>query len=195
MSEEAIIWIAELLPFVMLGLLAVLLFSGLPVAMVLFGLGTTFTLIGVALGEMEVAALLLIPDKLVQSIRGSLFYPAVAMLLFMGVALERSGIAHDMLRCIHLLTGRLRAGMIIAVLVIGVVLAPAAGIVGASVVTIALIALPAMLRAGYSAPDLPPANSKRIERRMSTRASCSLCAAGYSWARGTVVWSRSSSRL
>ena len=152
MSEETILLIVEALPFVMLGALAVLLFSGLPVAVVLFGLGTTFCLVGIALGEMPVAALFTIPNKLVDSIRGSLFYPAVAMLLFMGVALEKSGIAHDMLRCIHLLTGRMRAGMILSVLLIGVVLAPAAGIVGASVVTISLIALPAMLRAGYSGP-------------------------------------------
>ena len=144
--------IADAIPFVMLGFLAVLLFSGLPVSVVLFGLGTFFCLIGIAIGEMPVPALLAIPSKLSDAVRGSLFYPAVAMLLFMGVALEKSGIAHDMLRSVHLITRRLRAGMILAVLLIGVVLAPAAGIVGASVVTISLIALPAMLRAGYSAP-------------------------------------------
>lgn len=152
MSDDLIYQIADAIPFVMLGCLALLLFSGLPVSVVLFGLGTVFSLIGIGLGEMPVPALLLIPAKLSDAVRGSLFYPAVAMLLFMGVALEKSGIAHDMLRSVHLITRRLRAGMIIAVLLIGVVLAPAAGIVGASVVTIALIALPAMLRAGYSAP-------------------------------------------
>jgi len=151
-SEAAILWLIDALPFLMLGSLAVLLFSGLPVAVVLLGIGTTFCFIGIALDEMPVAALYIIPSKLISAVRGSLFYPAVAMLLFMGVALERSGIAHDMLRCVHLITRRLPAGMILAVLVIGVVLAPAAGIVGASVVTLSLIALPAMLRAGYSAP-------------------------------------------
>ncbi len=152
MSEELIYQIADAIPFVMLGCLAVLLFSGLPVSVVLFGLGTFFCLVGILLGEMPVPALRTIPLKLSDAVRGSLFYPAVAMLLFMGVALEKSGIAHDMLRSVHLITRRLRAGMIVAVLLIGVVLAPAAGIVGASVVTISLIALPAMLRAGYSAP-------------------------------------------
>jgi len=151
MSQDLIYAIVVALPFVMLGCLAVLLFTGLPVSVVLFGLGTAFCLIGIGLGEMPVAALLAIPSKLSDAIRGSLFYPAVAMLLLMGVALEKSGIAHDMLRSVHLLTRRMRAGMIIAVLIIGVVLAPAAGIVGASVVTISLIALPAMLRAGYPA--------------------------------------------
>lgn len=151
MSQDLIWAIVDAIPFVMLGCLALLLFTGLPVSVVLFGLGTMFCLIGIALGEMPVPALLTIPAKLSEAVRGSLFYPAVAMLLFMGVALEKSGIAHDMLRSVHLITRRVRAGMIVAVLIIGVVLAPAAGIVGASVVTISLIALPAMLRAGYPA--------------------------------------------
>ena len=76
-------------------------------------------LVGILLGEMPVPALLAIPAKLSDAVRGSLFYPAVAMLLFMGVALEKSGIAHDMLRSVHLLTRRLRAGMIVAVLLDG----------------------------------------------------------------------------
>ncbi len=143
-------WLIEALPFLMLGSLALLLFSGLPVAMVLFGLGTTFCLVGILLGEMPVAALFTIPAKLESGLKGSLFYPAVAMLLFMGVALERSGIAQDMLRCLQLMTRRIPAGLSISVLLIGVILAPAAGIVGASVVTLSLIALPAMLRAGHS---------------------------------------------
>ena len=56
MSEELIFRITEAIPFVMLGCLAVLLFSGLPVSMVLFGLGTVFCLLGIALGEMPVPA-------------------------------------------------------------------------------------------------------------------------------------------
>ena len=145
-------WIIDALPFLMLGSLAVLLFSGLPVAVVLVGLGVSFCFFGIALGEMPLVALFNIPPKLISSMRGSLFYPAVAMLLFMGVALEKSGIARDMLRCLRLMLHRLPSGLIVSVLLIGVVLAPAAGIVGASVVTLSLIALPSMLQSGYSAP-------------------------------------------
>ena len=145
-------WLIDALPFLMLGSLAVMLFSGLPVAMILVGLGVGFCFIGITLGEMTFAALFNIPPKLISSMRGSLFYPAVAMLLFMGVALEKSSIARDMLTCLRLLLHRLPAGLLIAVLLIGVVLAPAAGIVGASVVTLSLIALPTMLRSGYPAP-------------------------------------------
>ena len=83
MSQDLIYAIVDAIPFVMLGCLAVLLFTGLPVSVVLFGLGTVFCLIGIGLGEMPVAALLAIPSKLSDAIRGSLFYPAVAMLLFM----------------------------------------------------------------------------------------------------------------
>ena len=144
-------WTIDALPFLMLGSLAVLLFSGLPVAVILAGLGVSFCFIGIALGEMPLVALFNIPPKLISSMRGSLFYPAVAMLLFMGVALEKSGVAQDMLTCLRLLLHRLPAGLIVAVLLIGVVLAPAAGIVGASVVTLSLIALPTMLRSGYPA--------------------------------------------
>ena len=141
--------IIDALPFLMLGSLVVLLFSGLPVAIILCGIGVAFCFLGIALGEMPVAALFNIAPKLTYAIRSTPFYPAVVMLLFMGVALEKSGIAQDMLTALRFLLRRLPASMAIAVLMIGVVLAPAAGVVGASVVTLTLIALPAMLRQGY----------------------------------------------
>ncbi len=91
MSQELIFAIVDAIPFVMLGCLAVLLFTGLPVSVVLFGLGTVFCLIGIGLGEMPLAALLTIPARLSDAIRGSLFYPAVAMLLFMWGSRSRAG--------------------------------------------------------------------------------------------------------
>ena len=142
----------EALPFLMLGSLVLLLFTGIPVAVVLFGLGTVFCGFGIALGEMPVAGLFNVTPKLIASMSGSLFYPAVVMLLFMGVALEKAGIAHSMLTCLSLLLKRVPGGAVLAVLIIGVVLAPAAGIVGASVVTLSLIALPTLIRRGYPAP-------------------------------------------
>ena len=142
----------ELLPFLMLGSLVLLLFSGIPVAVVLFGIGIVFCGIGILLGEMPVAGLFNITPKLYTSMSGSLFYPAVVMLLFMGVALEKAGIAGDMLTCLSLLLKKVPGGLALSVLIIGVVRAPAAGIVGASVVTLSLIALPTLLQRGYSAP-------------------------------------------
>ncbi|MBT5267733.1 MAG: TRAP transporter large permease subunit [Rhodospirillaceae bacterium] len=143
----------ELLPIVMLGSLAVLLFSGLPVALLLAGLGVTFALLGVVIDEMPAVALYNIPVRMFRSVAGSLIYPAVAMLLFMSVALEKSGIAKDMLVCLNALLKRVPGGLAIAVTVIGILLAPAAGLVGASVVTLALVALPTMLAKGYR-PEL-----------------------------------------
>ncbi len=139
----------EVLPYLMLGSLAVLIFSGLPVAVLLAGLGIFFCLVGIALGEMQWMALLNVPLRLYGSINGSQIYPTVPMLLFMGMALEKSGIARDLLLCLQHVFGRLPAGMAIAVTLLGVLLAPTAGVVGASVATLALIALPTMLDQGY----------------------------------------------
>lgn len=139
------------LPFLMLGALAILLFSGLPVAIILGGIGVAACLIGIALDEMPWAALYSIAPKMIYAVSGTPFYPAVVMLLFMGVALEKSGIAHDMLACLRLVFKKIPGGLAIAVLIIGVLVAPAAGVVGASVVTLSMIALPTMLANGYRA--------------------------------------------
>ncbi len=139
----------DILPYLMLASLAILIFSGLPVAVILAGLGVGFCLIGIALGEMQWIALLNVPLRIYGSINGSLIYPTVPMLLFMGMALEKSGIARDLLLCLQHLFGRVPAGMAIAVTLLGVLLAPTAGVVGASVATLALIALPTMLDQGY----------------------------------------------
>ena len=139
----------DILPYLMLASLAILIFSGLPVAVLLAGLGVGFCLIGIALGEMQWIALLNVPLRIYGSINGSLIYPTVPMLLFMGIALEKSGIAHDLLLCLQHLLGRVPAGMAIAVTFLGILLAPTAGVVGASVATLALVALPTMLDQGY----------------------------------------------
>jgi len=139
----------DVLPYLMLASLAILIFSGLPVAVLLAGLGITFCLIGIALDEMQWIALLNVPLRLYGSINGSQIYPTVPMLLFMGMALEKSSIARDLLLCLQHIFGRLPAGMAIAVTLLGILLAPTAGVVGASVATLALIALPTMLEQGY----------------------------------------------
>lgn len=138
-----------ILPYAMLASLAILIFSGLPVAVLLSGIGVGFCLLGIALGEMEWISLLNVPLRIYGSINGSLIYPTVPMLLFMGVALEKSGIARDLLLCLQLILRRVPAGMAMAVTLLGVLLAPTAGVVGASVATLALIALPTMLDQGY----------------------------------------------
>ena len=139
----------ESLPVLMLLALVLGLFSGLPVAVVLGGLGILFSLLGVALDEMPLIALFNVPLKMWGAVSGSVVYTAVVMLLLMGVALEKSGSAHQLLRCLQLLLRRVPRGLAIGVIAIGVILAPAAGLVGASVVTLTLIAMPSMLNQGY----------------------------------------------
>ncbi len=139
----------EVIPILMMISLAVLLFSGLPVALILAGLGVLFSLLGILIGEMPVNTLFILPVRMAGAISTGFIFPAVAMLLFMSVALQLSGIARDMLLCFKALFGRLPGGLAVAVIFLGILLAPAAGLVGASVATLTVVALPTMLSQGY----------------------------------------------
>ncbi|MBI2715355.1 MAG: TRAP transporter large permease subunit [Rhizobiales bacterium] len=129
--------------------LAILLFTGFPVALVLAGVGIVFGLIGHMLGEFPFIAYYNIPLRIYATLGENLIYPAVPMLLFMGIALEKSGIGHELLRCLEVLLRRVPANQAVAVTLIGIILAPSAGLIGASVATLAFLALPSMLQRGY----------------------------------------------
>lgn len=131
--------------------LALLLFSGYPVALVLIGVALGFGLIGYILDQFPLIALFNIPLRIYSTLAENLIYPAVPMLLFMGIALERSGIGRELLLCLQVLLRRVPASQAVAVTVIGIILAPSAGLVGASVATLAYLALPTMLESGYKA--------------------------------------------
>ena len=83
----------DYLPILMLVALALLLFSGFPVGGVLAGVGIGFALVGLAIGEFPLNSFFLIPYRVYSAIGENLVYPAVPLLLFMGVALEISGAA------------------------------------------------------------------------------------------------------
>jgi tripartite ATP-independent transporter DctM subunit len=140
------------LPLMMMGALVVLLFSGFPVAFVLAFVGLAFALIGHALDLFPVQALFTLPVRMYSNLADNLVYPAVPMLLLMGVALERSGIARELLECVSIVLRRLPGNLAIAVMAIGIILAPSAGLIGASVATLSLIALPTMLAKRYDIP-------------------------------------------
>lgn len=129
--------------------LALLLFSGYPVAFILIGVALGFGLIGAALDQFPLIAFFNIPLRIYSTLGENLIYPAVPMLLFMGIALEKSGIGRELLQCLQVLLRRVPASQAVAVTVIGVILAPSAGLVGASVATLAYLALPTMLEQGY----------------------------------------------
>ncbi len=130
--------------------LMLLLFSGYPVALVLIGVSVIFAAVAIGLDLMPVQMLSLFPLRMIGTFSENLLYPAVPPLIFMGVALEKSGLARDLFVSIAYFLKNLPGGLMVAVLLLGVVLAPAAGLIGASVAMLALAALPTMLTYGYS---------------------------------------------
>ena len=144
-------WLLDAMPVLMMLTLAVMLLSGYPVAFVLAGVGVLFAGLGWLVGEFPLIAFFNIPLRIWGSINGSLIYPAVPMLLLMGIALERSGVAGELLQCLQRLLRGVPGNLAVAMTLMGIILAPSAGLVGASVVTLALIGLPTMLGQGYRA--------------------------------------------
>jgi tripartite ATP-independent transporter DctM subunit len=138
----------EILAVGMVGAVCVLLLAGYPVALTLAGTSLLFAVAGVASGVFNVALLGALPQRIFGVMSNDVLL-AIPLFIFMGVMLERSQIAEDLLGAMGRLFGRLPGGLGVAVIVVGVLLAAAKGIVGATAVTMGLIALPTMLRHGY----------------------------------------------
>lgn len=125
------------------------LFFGFPVAFSLTFTGLFFGTIGVALGLIRADFFDILPIRIWGTMTNFTLL-AVPLFVFMGVALEKSGLAEELLDTMALLFGRLRGGIAISVVVVGAILAASTGIVGASVITMGMISLPTMLRRGYN---------------------------------------------
>lgn len=141
----------EILPAAMLICMALFIFTGFPVALVLGGLGLTFGLIGIAVGEFRLVHFNAVPLRIYAGSVENIILVAIPMFIFMGTMLEKSGIAEDLLYTLQILTRRLPGGLAISVTLLGTILAATTGIIGASVVLLTLMALPEMLRRGYDA--------------------------------------------
>lgn len=126
----------------------VLLLTGYPVAFTLAGTALIFTVIGEMTGTFDPAFLEALPNRL-YGIIGNQILMAVPLFVFMGVMLERSKIADELLTTMSRLFGKLRGGLGISVVLVGMLLAASTGIVGATVVTMGLLSLPTMLKRGY----------------------------------------------
>ncbi len=126
----------------------ILLLSGYPVAFTLAGTALIFTVIGEMTGTFDPAFLEALPNRL-YGIMGNQILMAVPLFVFMGVMLERSRIADELLTTMSRLFGSLRGGLAISVILVGMLLAASTGIVGATVVTMGLLSLPTMLKNGY----------------------------------------------
>jgi len=136
-----------MLALLLLGL-ALGLASGFPVAFVIGGVALLFGGLGVMLGSFDAAFLGALPNRLFDTLTNPTLL-AVPLFVFMGVMLERSTLAEALLGRMAGLFGHRRGGLVVAVVLVGALLAASTGIVGATVVTMGLIALPVMLRAGY----------------------------------------------
>ena len=136
----------------MLGLLLFGLLAGLstgfPVAFVLGGVALLVAGLGVLLGNFDPSFLEAFPSRIFGTMTNETLV-AVPLFVFMGIMLEKSRIAESLLEAVASMFGQLRGGLVVAVLLVGAILAASTGIVGATVVAMGLISLPTMLRHGY----------------------------------------------
>jgi tripartite ATP-independent transporter DctM subunit len=141
---------AEFIPLLMFLAVCLVLMAGYPVALSLSGTALLFALVGFASGSFDMAFLQALPNRLFGTIKNTTLI-AVPLFVFMGVMLEKSRLAEDLLESMADLLKGFRSGLGISVVLVGALLAASTGIVGATVVTMGLMSLPTMLKRGYSA--------------------------------------------
>ncbi|OFZ91266.1 MAG: C4-dicarboxylate ABC transporter [Betaproteobacteria bacterium RIFCSPLOWO2_12_FULL_62_58] len=139
----------EMMAPIMFGALVVFLLLGYPVAFSLAANGIFFGLIGIELGLLKPELLQALPERVFGIMRNDTLL-AIPFFTFMGLILERSGMAEELLDTIGQLFGAVRGGLAYAVVFVGALLAATTGVVAASVISMGLISLPIMLRYGYS---------------------------------------------
>ena len=132
----------------MFGALIIFLLIGYPVAFALAAIGIGFGLLGIELGLLQSTLFQALPQR-IWAIMSNDTLLAVPFFTFMGLILERSGMAEDLLETIGQLFGAMRGGLAFAVIFVGALLAATTGVVAASVISMGLISLPIMLRYGY----------------------------------------------
>src|ERR687886_40027 len=139
--------VANLAPIMFCGLIVFLLL-GFPVSFALAALGLSFGLIGIHFRLLNEALFQALPERIFGIMANDTLL-AVPFFTFMGLILERSGMAEDLLDTIGQLFGPIRGGLAYAVIFVGALLAATTGVVAASVISMGLISLPIMLRYGY----------------------------------------------
>lgn len=139
--------IANIAP-VMFAVLVIFLLSGFPIAFSLAANGLLFIYVGMELGLLESSLLQALPNRLF-GIMSNETLLSIPFFTFMGLILERSGMAEDLLDTIGQLFGSVRGGVAYAVIFVGALLASTTGVVAASVISMGLISLPVMMKYGY----------------------------------------------
>ncbi len=140
--------LAEWLDLVMVAALCLLILFGFPVAFTLAGAALAFAGLGSLMGVFDGAFIGFLPNRLYGVMTNEILV-AVPLFVFMGVMLERSKVAEDLLDSMSRLFGGISGGLGFSVTLVGALLAASTGIVGATVVTMGLLSLPTMLRHGY----------------------------------------------
>ena len=144
-------FLAENLAPIMFGSLLLFLLTGFPVAFALAATGMVFGWIAVELALVPAAFFSALPLRLYGIMSNDVLL-AIPFFTFMGLVLERSRMAEDLLETIGQVFGPMRGGLAVAVIVVGAMLAATTGVVAASVIAMGLISLPIMLRYGYNRP-------------------------------------------
>ena len=134
----------EVLALLMLGAFFVLLMIGIPVGLTLAATGFLFGYLGFGATLFN-----LLPAR-IYGVVANYQWLAIPLFVFMGVMLEKSRLAEDLMDVLAIATGRLRGGMGLAIILVGVLMGASTGIVGATVVTLGLLTLPTLIRRGYS---------------------------------------------
>ena len=139
----------SLLPVFMFISLAILLFSGFPVAFILGGVGLMFGFIGIYYDVFNLIEFFNILSRIWGGVCENLILVAIPMFIFMGTMLEKSGVAKDLLYALQVLLRSVPGGLALSVTIMGTIMAATTGIIGASVVMMTLLALPVMLERNY----------------------------------------------
>ncbi len=138
----------ELIPLVMFGVICVVLLAGFPVAFSLAGTALIFAGIGIMTNTFDGSLLGTIPNRLYGDMT-NMTLVAVPLFIFMGVLLEKSNLAQDLLGNMADLMGGFKGSLAISVIFVGALIAASTGIVGATVIAMGLISLPIMLQRNY----------------------------------------------
>jgi len=148
---ELMYFVQEHLPLFMFAMLGMLLFTGYPVAFILGGVSISFGLIGFSLGVFSLGEFFNFAPRIWGFAAENLVLVALPTFIVMGITMERSGIAEDLLHITQILLRKVPGGLAMSVTVMGTILAAMTGIIGASVTMMTAIALPTMLKQKYYA--------------------------------------------
>tara|TARA_B100000809_G_C15139204_1_gene532184 strand:- start:4 stop:1380 length:1377 start_codon:yes stop_codon:yes gene_type:complete len=146
---ELMSFVQDHLPLFMFAMLGMLLFTGYPVAFILGGVSISFGLIGFSLGVFSLGEFFNFAPRIWGFAAENLVLVALPTFIVMGITMERSGIAEDLLHITQILLRKVPGGLAMSVTVMGTILAAMTGIIGASVTMMTAIALPTMLKQKY----------------------------------------------